>query len=56
MQSRLLYKHHAEKNRQDESKGFRLFILTQFIHYGALLLMLLGGLLFIVMGARAIFS
>jgi len=53
LQNRHLYDYHAKKNRQDENKNFRLFILSQIINYGALLLLFLGGLVLIVLAIKA---
>ena len=53
MQNRLLYDYHTEKNKLQEQKTFRLFVLAQFFHYGTLLVLLLGGLFFIVVALKA---
>jgi hypothetical protein len=55
VQSRLLLNHYLRKYKQEDQRHFRLFIFAQFIHYGALLLLLLGGLFFIVVALRALF-
>ena len=52
MRNRLLYAFHLQRNKREERKRFRLFILVQCIHYGALLLLLLGGLFCIVVAVR----
>lgn len=53
MSYRLLYDYHAKKNRQDESKNFKLFLLSQIINYGAVFLLFLGGLVLIVLSMKA---
>ncbi len=53
MRNRLLYEHHAKKNKQDENKNFRLFIFSQIISYGALLLLFLGGLVLVVIAVKS---
>jgi hypothetical protein len=50
----MLYEHHRERSRSEEKRRFALFLAAQFMHYGALLLLVLGGLFFIVMGLRFI--
>lgn len=55
MQKSFLYKYHFQKNKKEEDKSFRLFILAQFVHYGALLLLFLAGLFFIVVAIKGIF-
>lgn len=55
MQNRLLYDYHIQKHKQQESRRFKLFLLVQFVHYGALLLLLLGGLFLIVVAVKALF-
>lgn len=55
MTQRLLYEHHRERARREEKRRFALFLAAQFMHYGALLLMVLGGLFLIVLGLKALF-
>ncbi|MCP4713837.1 MAG: hypothetical protein GY868_01870, partial [Deltaproteobacteria bacterium] len=52
VENQLLYEHHRQKNRQDENKRFRLFIVAQIVQYAGLLLLVLGGLFLIVLGLR----
>lgn len=52
MNNRLLYAYHARKHRNEESRAFRLFLLAQFMHYGALLTLFLGGLFLIVVAIK----
>ncbi len=54
MRNRLLYNYHAKKITNEEKRTFRLFVFTQFVHYGALLVLFLGGLLFIVVAIKAL--
>ena len=56
MQTRILYNYHAEKNRLKEQKRFRIFLFTQFAHYGTLFVLLLGGLFFIVFAIKTILN
>jgi len=56
VRNRLLYEHHQERINRQDKKNFRLFLLAQVIHYGALFLLLLGGLVFIVIGLKALLS
>jgi hypothetical protein len=54
VRNRLLYDYHAKKNKQDANKNFRLFILSQIISYGALLLLFLGGLVLVIMAVKTL--
>jgi hypothetical protein len=56
VQNRLLFDYHLQKNKEQDGKGFRIFLLTQAVHYGALLLLFLGGVFFIGLALKAIFS
>jgi hypothetical protein len=56
MKNRFMRKYHHEKQKREDSRVFRLFIISQFIHYGALFLFTLGGLFFIIIGLKAIFK
>jgi len=53
VKNRLLYDYHAKKNQHDENKNFKLFIFSQIISYGALLLLFLGGLVLILFSIKA---
>jgi len=53
VKNRLLYDYHAKKNNQEQNKNFKLFILSQVISYGALLLLFLGGLVLILISIKA---
>jgi hypothetical protein len=52
--SRLLQQFHHEKNRHNDKKAFRFYLLAQAVQFGALFLLLLGGLFFIVLAIYAI--
>lgn len=54
MNSRMLQQYHTDRNRKDDAKAFRLFLLAQAVQFGALVLLLLGGLFFIVLAIYAI--
>lgn len=54
MKNRLLYDHHARLSKREEERSFRLFVLTQFVHWTMLFLFLLGGIFFIVFGLKLI--
>ena len=56
MQNRLLYDYYSQKNRQEESRRFRLFVFAQVMHYSALLVLFLGGLFFVVVAMKVFFS
>jgi len=56
MQSRLLDDYQAQRFRQSERRAARLFMLAQLVHYGGLLVMLLGGVALALFGLRALLS
>jgi len=56
VQNRLLYNYHLQKNKQEDNRRFRLFMLVQVINYGALLVLFFGGLFFIVIALKAFFA
>ena len=54
MHNRLLYDYHAEKNRKSEGRGVKLFILAQFVNYGIVFFLVLGGLILFLLALKAI--
>jgi hypothetical protein len=56
MRSRLLYDHQAARSSREEQRAFRLFMLAQLVHYGGLLVLLLGGIALILFGLRALLT
>jgi len=54
MTSNLLYEHHRQRNQRAEKRRFLLFLAAQFMQYGMVLLFLLGGLFFVVLGIRVL--
>ena len=56
MPGHLLSNYHMQKIKQAENRRFKLFLLAQFIHYGALVLLLLGGLFFIMLAVKTFFA
>lgn len=55
VRGRLLVNYHIQKIKQGENTRFKLYLLIQFIHYSAMVLLFLGGLFFIVLALKAIF-
>jgi len=54
MRSRMLYDYQAQRSSQAEQRASRLFMLAQAMHYGGLLVMLLGGIVLVLFGLRAL--
>jgi len=54
MTGNLIYEHHQQLNQRAEKRRFLLFLVAQFMHYGMLLLFLLGGLFFIVLSLKVL--